>query len=112
MSDVMTDRRDSPRYALTLVAIVTEMATSNVLNARSSDVSRSGCYVDTLQPLPTGAQVKVLLRSGDEIFEAPARVVYMCPGLGMGVNWGLSLPDKTLAILDRWLAKAAKNANG
>ena len=104
MSDVMSDRRDSPRFALTLVAIVTELATSNVLNARSSDVSRSGCYVDTLQPLPTGAQVKIVLRSGDEIFEAPGRVVYMCPGLGMGVNWGLSLPDKTLAILDRWLA--------
>ena len=112
MSDVMSDRRDSPRFALTLVAIVTELATSNVLNARSSDVSRSGCYVDTLQPLPTGTQVKIVLRSGDEIFEAPGRVVYMCPGLGMGVNWGLSLPDKTLAILDRWLAKAAKNANG
>src|SRR6201999_4216066 len=81
MSDVMTDRRDSPRFALTLVAIVTETATSNVMNARSSDVSRSGCYVDTLQPLPTGANVKILLRSGDEIFEAPAKVVYMCPGL-------------------------------
>jgi hypothetical protein len=110
MSDVMTDRRDSPRYALTLVAVVTEIATSNVLNARSSDVSRSGCYIDTLQPLPPGASVRVLLRSGDEIFETPAKVVYMCPGLGMGVNWGLSLPDKTLAMLDRWLARAAKNA--
>ena len=112
MSDVMTDRRDSPRYALTLVAIVTETATANVVNARSSDVSRSGCYIDTLQPLPPGANVKVLLRSGDEIFETPARVVYMCPGLGMGVNWGLSLPEKTMAILDRWLARAAKNATG
>lgn len=110
MSDVMTDRRDSPRFALTLVAIVTELATSNVMNARSSDVSHSGCYVDTLQPLPPGAQVKILLRSGDEIFETQAKVVYMCPGLGMGVNWGLSLPEKTVAILDRWLAKAAKNA--
>jgi hypothetical protein len=112
MSDAMTDRRDSPRFALTLVAVVTEIATSNVLNARSSDVSRSGCYIDTLQPLPLGASVKVLLRSGDENFETPAKVVYMCPGLGMGVNWGLSLPDKTQALLDRWLAIAAKNANG
>jgi hypothetical protein len=112
MSDVMTDRRDSPRYALTLVAVVTEIGTSNVLNARSSDVSRSGCYIDTLQPLPVGASVKLLLRSGDEIFETTAKVVYMCPGLGMGVNWGLSLPDKTLAMLDRLLAKAAKIASG
>jgi len=112
MSDVMTDRRDSPRYALTLVAIVTELGTSNVWNARSSDVSRSGCYIDTLQPPPLGTQVKILLRSGDEIFETPARVVYMCPGLGIGVNWGLNLPEKTLAILDRWLAKAAKSSGG
>jgi hypothetical protein len=112
MSDVMADRRDSARFALTLVAVVTETATATVLNARSSDVSRSGCYIDTLQPLPPGAHVKILLRSGDEIFEAPGRVVYMCPGLGMGVNWGLSLPEKTMAILDRWLAKAAKNSGG
>jgi len=34
-----------------------------------------------------GTEVKILLRSGDEIFETQARVVYMCPGLGMGVNW-------------------------
>ena len=112
MSDVMTDRRDSPRFALTLVAVVTETATSNLLNARSSDVSRSGCYVDTLQPLALGAQVKISLRNGDEIFETPARVVYTCPGLGMGVNWGLNLPEDSLAILDRWLAKAATNPVG
>jgi hypothetical protein len=55
MSDVMTVRRDSPRYALTLVAIVTELGISNALNARSSDVSRSGCYIDTLQPLAPNA---------------------------------------------------------
>jgi len=112
MSDVMSDRRDSPRFALTLVAVVTELSTSMILNARTSDVSASGCYIDTLQPLPMGTQVNVLLRSGDEIFEAPARVMYMCPGLGMGVNWGLNLPEKTLAILERWLAKVAHNAGG
>jgi hypothetical protein len=33
MSDVITDRSDAPRYALTLVAIVTELATSNIVNA-------------------------------------------------------------------------------
>jgi len=61
--------------------------------------------------LPPGAQLKIPLRNGDEIFESPARVVYMCPGLGMGVNRGLNLPEKTLAILDRGLAKA-KSAFG
>ncbi len=108
MTDVMADRRDAPRYALTLVAEVVESLTSVVLNARSSDVSRSGCYIDTLNPMPTGTQVKIQLCSGDEIFETPARVVYVCPGLGMGVHWGANPAEKHLAILDRWLHKAAK----
>ena len=111
MTNVMADRRDAPRFALTLVAIVTDSSNSNALNARSSDVSRSGCYIDTLHPLPPGAQVKIQLRSGDEIFETPAKVVYMCPGLGMGVNWGTDLAEKHLAILDRWLQVAAKTGS-
>jgi hypothetical protein len=35
-----------------------------------------------------------------------------CPGSGIGVNWGLNLPEKVLAMLDRGLAKAVKNAGG
>jgi hypothetical protein len=109
MSDVMADRREAPRYALILPAEVIELATSAVLNARSSDVSRTGCYIDTLNPIPVGSQVKVQLRRADAAFETPARVVYICPGLGMGLHWGTSpAPDK-LAILDRWLMEAAQS---
>ena len=107
MADTMADRRDAPRYALTLVAEVTEPVNSTVLSARSSDVSRSGCYIDTLNPLPSGTSVIIQLRSGDAIFETPARVVYVCPGLGMGVHWGTQPPEKQFAVLDRWLQKAA-----
>ena len=110
MSDVMTDRRQAPRYALILVAGVTEVASGALLNARSSDVSRSGCYIDTLNPSPMGTDVSVKLQSGNEIFETPARVVYVCPGLGMGVHWGGHVPEQQLAILDRWLQTAARSA--
>jgi PilZ domain-containing protein len=108
MADTMADRRDAPRFALTLVAEVTEPISSTALSARSSDVSRSGCYIDTLNPLPPGTRVKIQLRSGDDIFETPARVVYICPGLGMGVHWGVNPEEKHFAILDRWLQKAAR----
>jgi PilZ domain-containing protein len=102
MADTMADRHDAPRYALTLFAEVTEPLNSTVLSVRS-DVSRSGCYIDTLNPLPSGTSVIIQLRSGDAIFETPARVVYVCPGLGMGVHWGTQPPDKQFAVLDRWL---------
>ena len=111
MSDVMADRRQAPRYPLILVAEVTGLAESTVLNARSSDVSRTGCYIDTLNPVPPGSQVRVRLSQGDEVFESAARVAYICPGLGMGVTFDKNAPESQLAILDRWLAKAASHGS-
>jgi PilZ domain len=107
MANSMADRRDWPRYALTLVAEVSEPFNDTVLNARSSDVSRSGCYIDTLSPLPVQTRIKIRLRSGDDLFETEARVVYVCPGLGMGIHWGTNPPERDVAIMDRWLHKAA-----
>jgi hypothetical protein len=109
MSDVMTDRRAAARYPLILVAEVTGLTDSAVLNARSSDVSRSGCYIDTLNPIPVGSQVQVRLVRGEETFEAAARVMYVCPGLGMGVMFDKNVPEEKLAVLDRWLAAAASS---
>jgi hypothetical protein len=107
MADVMTDRRAAPRYPLILAAEVVEITTGATLNARSSDVSRTGCYIDSLNPIPVGSQAKIQLRHGNTVFEATARVVYTCPGLGMGLHWGTELPADKLAILDRWLLEAA-----
>ena len=109
MADVMADRREAPRYALILAAEVVEIASGASLTARSSDVSRTGCYIDTLNPVPLGSQVKVQLRSGDAAFEAAARVAYVCPGLGMGLHWGANVAPEKLALLDRWLAEAARH---
>jgi hypothetical protein len=106
----MADRRDWPRYALTLVAEVSEPLNATVLNARSSDVSRSGSYIDTLSPLAVQTQIKIRLHSGDDVFETQARVVYVSPGLGMGVHWGTSPLEKDVAILDGWLLKATRSS--
>jgi hypothetical protein len=109
MPDVMSDRRGATRFPLILIAEITELHESSVLNARSSDVSRSGCYIDTLNPVPLGTQVKIRLMRKDEVFEAKARVMYVCPGLGMGVAFHTDTPEAHFAVLDRWLAAAAKN---
>jgi hypothetical protein len=109
MADVMADRREAPRYALILAAEVVEIANGAKLTARSSDVSRTGCYIDTLNPAPMGAEVTVQLRSGDAAFEASARVAYVCPGLGMGLHWASNVAPEKMALLDRWLAEAARN---
>ena len=106
MPNVMADRRSSPRFALILVATLKEQGTDVQLSARTTDVSRTGCYVDTLTPVPKGKLVHIVLSQGGESFETSGKVAYASPGLGMGIQFDQPIPPKQLAILDGWLEKA------
>jgi len=106
----MADRRNAARYPLIVAAEVVELNGSNSLNGRTSDVSRSGCYIDTLNPMPVASLIQVRLRHGDNLFEAAARVMYVCPGLGMGVMFDKNTSPEQLTILERWLATATVGA--
>ncbi|HKV25882.1 MAG TPA: PilZ domain-containing protein [Candidatus Acidoferrum sp.] len=110
MPDVMADRRDAPRYALILVAEITEVSSGTRTIARTADVSRSGCYVDTLNPSSVNTQIRLRLTHGGENFESEGRVVYMSPGLGMGIRFLEYVTNSQLAVLERWLANAGKHA--
>jgi hypothetical protein len=104
MPDSMADRRNAARYSLILAAEVTKQNGSDSLHGRTSDVSRSGCYIDTLNPMPVASMTRVRLRQGDQVFEAAARVMYVCPGLGMGVMFDKDTSPEQFAVLERWLA--------
>jgi hypothetical protein len=108
MTDKMSDRRASPRYPIILPAEVVEIAGGAKLNARTSDISRTGCYVDTLRPFRSGTIVRIKLTQGNESFEVQATIRYVSPGLGMGVQFDEQIPAALLATLDRWIGMAAK----
>jgi hypothetical protein len=108
MPDAMTDRRAAPRYSLILLAEVTDLVSSTKLTARTSDLSRTGCYIDMLNPLPRGTKIHVRLQNEKEVFESPATVMYVSPGLGIGVAFAENLPTNQQVVLDRWLTAAAK----
>lgn len=108
MSNVMADRRDAPRYPLIVMAEVTQTSTGAKLIARTSDISRTGCYVDSLNPVAKGEQIHLRLINRSESFETDALVVYVSPGLGMGLRFAEFVTEKQIAILDSWLAGAAK----
>jgi hypothetical protein len=111
MPDVMLDRRISPRYPLVLVVEITELASRTKISARSSDVSRTGCYIDTLNPVASGTKVLVRLIRGKDVFESSGTIRYVSPGLGMGVQFDDHIPPTQLALLDRWLEEAAKRSS-
>ena len=108
MADAFKERRAAPRYPLILIAEVTDRLSSAKFTARTSEVSRSGCYLDMLNPLPRGTRIHLRLQREKERFESSGTVIYVSPGLGMGVAFTGNLPAKEQEILDRWLAAAAK----
>ena len=107
MPDAIADRRAAPRSPLILFAEVTDLLSAVKFTARTSDLSRTGCYIDMLSPLPRDTQVHVLLKNGGELFESAAIVIYVSPGLGIGVRFA-DMPAEGQSLLDRWLAASAK----
>ncbi len=108
MSESFSNRRASPRFPLHLVTEVRSPGDSTIFSGRSSEVSRNGCYIDTVNPPSVGTQVELRLMRNDGVFRTTARVMYVCPGLGMGVAFANNLTPEQLAILDRWLQEAAQ----
>ncbi len=57
-----SERRRSPRYPFIAEAEVTEIASDTKLNAKTSDLGTSGCFLDMLNTSPEGTEVRVLAR--------------------------------------------------
>src|SRR5215470_748344 len=102
MPGTMNDRRDAKRLPLILAVEVVEVSSGTRLSARTSDVSRTGCYVDTLNPIPTGTVVRVKFNHNGEQLDLLARIVYVSPRLGMGVRFDETISPVQLATLERW----------
>jgi PilZ domain len=87
---------------MVLATEVTELPRGAKLSARTSDISRTGCYVDTLNPVPQGSRVRIRFTHHQEEFEGVGSVVYVSQGLGMGIKFSDVSPGEQ-ARLDQWL---------
>jgi len=96
------DRRQSPRIPFIASAEVLSEKAGTRLSARISDISSTGCYVDTINPLVDGTPVRVKILTETKTFEAPATVVYSHTHLGMGLIFGEVLPNSR-DVLQDWL---------
>jgi len=96
------DRRQSERFSFIASAEVLSEKAGTRLSARVSDISSTGCYVDTINPLVGGTPVRVKILTETKVFEAPATVVYSHPHLGMGLVFGEVQPNSR-GVLEDWL---------
>src|SRR5258708_27063551 len=84
------DRRRFPRYSLTAPAEGTELRSKTVIDGRCTDFSAGGCYVDTLNPFPTGTDVRIRIAQEQRSFLSEATVGFSHSGMATG----LSLPPR------------------
>ena len=96
------ERRRFPRFPFIASAEVHEENSGSRLSARISDISATGCYVDTINPLPGGTPVRVKIFNDAQSFEASATVAYSLTHLGMGLSFG-EVPPSSRDVLREWL---------
>jgi len=99
------ERRRSPRFPFIASAEVLEENNNSQLSARVSDISATGCYVDTINPLPGGTPVRVKIFNEAQSFEASATVAYCVVHLGMGLSFS-EVPPNSRDVLALWLPAA------
>ena len=100
------ERRWAPRFPFIASAEVLSESAGTRLVARISDISASGCYVDTINPLTNGTRVRLKILTETRVFEARAIVVYSHTDLRMGLVFGQIL-TKSKDVLQNWLPAAS-----
>jgi hypothetical protein len=94
----MKENRSETRFDICLTARWQGSATNQ--NVRISDLSRGGCYVDTIGEVIVGETLFLeILMSDGEWFELQGVVARDSPGLGFGVRF-MNLNEKQQHQLD------------
>jgi hypothetical protein len=96
------ERRRNLRFPFTATVETVDKSSGAKVIGRTSDLSLGGCYVDTLSPLPIGAEAKLRIQRGSETFEAQVKVIFSSIGLGMGLAF-VSAQPKRFKVFQKWL---------
>jgi hypothetical protein len=101
------EKRRSPRYSFIASAELIEEKAEVRIASRVSELSLNGCYLDMMNPFPTGTMVLVKIAAGDAYFEAKSKIIYSQPNMGAGVSF-LEVAPASKVVLERWLDGAEK----
>lgn len=74
------------------------------MSARTSDLGKGGCYIDTFSPFPLKTGVRIRITKEKSSFIADAQVVYSKIGMGMGLQF-TSIEPQQVRVLDKWLGE-------
>ena len=98
------EKRSCPRYPFSPAVEAIDDHASIRIRGRLSDISRNGCYMDTICPFAAKAVISLVITKDNQSFKTQAKVIYSQVGMGMGLLFTTSDPDQLL-LLGTWLAE-------
>jgi hypothetical protein len=104
-----SERREARRYAFICSAELMNVDGSMRISARTSDLSLTGCYIDTLNPFPVGTRVLLHLVKNNQRLEFYAEVTSCHMGSGMGLNFDRLTPAQVDTVVS-WLDETSSPA--
>lgn len=102
------EKRRSPRYSFIASAELIEQKADVRIASRVSELSLHGCYLDMMNPFPTGTLVLVKISAGEGFFQAKAKVIYAQMNMGAGLGF-LEVEPDSQDVLERWLDEAERD---
>lgn len=100
------ERRRVPRITFKATSVVAEIGSTQVVVAQTTELSRYGCFVKTIQPYPQGTRVHIEMAEAGTTFSALGVVAYVA-GDGMGVIFSMVEPEN-YEILAQWLSRTPR----
>ena len=98
------EHRRQARYQFTAAVEAVDASSQTRIQGRTSDLSRGGCYVDTISTFPAGSIVKMRFTKEMRTLEVDAEVIYSLTGMGMGVKFTGTAPEQ-LWTLENWVGE-------
>jgi PilZ domain len=93
------NRRRFPRYPVSSAVDAVDIDGDRRITGRLSDISRNGCYVDTISPFEVGAALNLTIIRDKQSIKTRVKVVYCQIGMGMGLSFTTTEPDQVLLLL-------------
>lgn len=96
------EKRSTPRFPVSASAEAFDINANLQITGRLADISRKGCYMDTIAPFALNAQVILTVKRDAQTFRTKAKVVYSLNAMGMGLMFTATEPDQ-IHVLELWL---------
>jgi PilZ domain len=98
------EKRRHPRFPFSAGGEAFDPQANVRVTGRLSDISRSGCYMDTISPFAVNAAIILTVTREGRTFKTRAKAMYSLNGMGMGMMFTTIEPDQARR-LDAWLAE-------